>query len=215
MKFVMNGGLLLGTVDGANVEIREEIGDSNLFMFGTLTADVEEQRRRLTEGHIKWDSRLLEVIQLLRDETFGEFPEIHQLLDSFTHHDHYLISVDWPSYLAAQELVDQTYKDEYKWTQMSILSAAGMGKFSADRSIQDYAEKIWKIEPHARPGPLPIDTSLMVEDMGKVGSYLSGASPGEQSPFTHDIARERITDDIVAKISRYSPLNSPSINFNQ
>jgi starch phosphorylase len=215
MKFVMNGGLLLGTVDGANVEIREEIGDSNLFIFGTLAADVEDQKRRLREGQIPWDSRLLEVIQLLRDGGFGEFPEIHQLLDSFTFNDNYLISVDWPSYLAAQELVDQTFKDENKWTQMSIESAAGMGKFSSDRSIQDYAEKIWKLEPYARPGPLTIDTTLMEKDMGTVGSYVSGASPSDQSPFTHEIAMERLSEDNVRKIIAYSPLNSPSINFNQ
>jgi len=209
MKFVMNGGLLLGTVDGANVEIREEIGDENLFMFGTLASDVEEQRRKVREGRHQWDKRLLEVIQLLRDGVFGPFPEINQLLESFTHNDHYLISVDWPSYLQAQELVDETFKNEDKWTQMSILSAAGMGKFSSDRSIQDYAENIWKIEPNARPGPLPVDTTLMGKDIGSVGSYVTGASPLNDFSVTPEIATERLSVEIARKISAYSPINSP------
>jgi starch phosphorylase len=212
MKFVMNGGLLLGTVDGANVEIREEIGEENLFMFGTLASQVEEQRRLFREGQFKWDNRLLEVIQQLRDGVFGEFPEIHQLLDSFTPYDHYLISVDWPAYLETQELVDRTFKIEEKWTSMSILSTAGMGKFSSDRSIQDYAENIWKIEPNVRPGPMPIDPALMGKDIVSVGSFVTGASPNDilGSPFTPEmIATERLSEQNVRKISAYSPMNSP------
>jgi len=209
MKFVMNGGLLLGTVDGANVEIREEIGEENLFIFGTLAAQVEEQRRRMRESSFQWDHRLVEVIQLLRDGVFGVFPEIHQLLDSFMHNDHYLLSVDWPSYLAAQERVDETYKNEERWTEMSILSTSGMGKFSSDRSIQEYAENIWKIEPHARQGPLPIDAALMGKDIGTVGSYVTGQSPLTDFSGSPAIATERLPENLKQRISAYSPINSP------
>jgi len=217
MKFVMNGGLLLGTVDGANVEIRDEIGNENLFMFGTLAHEVDEARRRVREGRHQWDKSLLEVLQLLRDGVFGSFPEVHQLLDSFTHYDHYLISVDWPDYLKAQERVDQTYKNEARWTEMSVLSAAGMGKFSSDRSIQDYAEKIWKIEPNARPGPMPVDTALMSKDIGSVGNYLSGASPIDivsplPSQFTPEIATERLSVENARRISAYSPSTVKTIS---
>jgi len=190
------------------LKLEKKIGEENLFIFGTLASQVEEQRRRFREGQFKWDSRLLEVIQQLRDGVFGEFPEIHQLLDSFTYYDHYLISVDWPAYLKAQELVDQTFKNEDKWTEMSILSSAGMGKFSSDRSIQDYAENIWKIEPNARPGPMPIDATAMGKDIGTVGSFV--ASPGDVTgSFTPEIATERLSEQIVRKISAYSPMNSP------
>jgi starch phosphorylase len=211
MKFVMNGGLLLGTVDGANIEIKEEIGDENLFMFGTLAADVEDQRRKIREGKGNWDARLLETIKLLRDGYFGTFPQIHQLLDSFVHNDHYLISTDWPSYIKAQEIVDKTFKDEDKWTKMSILSSVGMGKFSSDRSVKDYAENIWKIEPLARPGPLMVDTNLIPKDQeSSVGRYVASVSPLDAfSPFSGGIAPERLSPANAMKIRSYSPSNSP------
>jgi len=210
MKFVMNGGLLLGTLDGANVEILEEIGKENLFIFGTLAANVDEQRQRLREGKIQWDARLLEVIQMLRDGVFGVFPEVHQLLDSIVYHDHYLISVDWPSYLDAQKLVDKTYKNEEQWTRMSILSSAGMGKFSSDRSIKDYAENIWQIKPCPRPGPMPVDTSALGEKVGSVGKYTSSVSPLDiMSPLTNEIAIERLSPRDAMTIRSFSPSSSP------
>jgi len=210
MKFVMNGGLLLGTLDGANVEILEEIGKENLFIFGTLAANVEEQRLRLREGKLTWDPRLLEVIQMLRDGVFGVFPEVHQLLDSIVYHDHYLLSVDWPSYLDAQALVDKTYKNEDQWTRMSVLSSAGMGKFSSDRSIKDYADNIWKIEPCARPGPMPVDTSALGQQVGSVGKYTSSVSPLDiMSPLTNEIAIERLSPRDAMTIRSFSPSSSP------
>jgi len=210
MKFVMNGGLLLGTLDGANVEILEEIGKENLFIFGTLAANVDEQRQRLREGKIQWDARLLEVIQMLRDGVFGVFPEVHQLLDSIVYHDHYLISVDWPSYLDAQKLVDKTYKNEEQWTRMSILSSAGMGKFSSDRSIKDYADNICQIKPCPRPGPMPVDTSALGEKVGSVGKYTSSVSPLDiMSPLTNEIAIERLSPRDAMTIRSFSPSSSP------
>jgi len=198
MKFVMNGGLLLGTLDGANVEIRDEIGKENVFIFGTLAHDVETQRQRIRDKQHQWDQRLLTVIQMLRDGVFGYFPEIHQLLDSLVYHDHYLISVDWPSYLDAQALVDKTYKNEDKWTQMSILSTAGMGTFSSDRSIEEYAENIWNISPCARPGPIPIDTGAMSSAVPDIGI-------GGMSPMSNEIALERLSPRDAMKIRSFSP----------
>eukprot|EP01124_Arcella_intermedia_P031867 TRINITY_DN730_c0_g1_i1.p1 TRINITY_DN730_c0_g1~~TRINITY_DN730_c0_g1_i1.p1 ORF type:complete len:934 (-),score=219.24 TRINITY_DN730_c0_g1_i1:32-2833(-) len=211
MKFVMNGGLLLGTLDGANVEISEEIGRQNVFIFGTLAHEVENQKQRLREGKHQWDPRLLEVIQLLRDGVFGVFPEVHQLLDSFVHHhDQYLLSVDWPSYLEAQALVDRTYKNTEKWTQMSILSTAGMGKFSSDRSIEEYAENIWNLRPCPRPGPIPVDTSAMGQEVPAVRNFSAGISPLDiMSPLTGEIALERLSPRDAMKIRSFSPSSSP------
>jgi len=210
MKFVMNGGLLLGTLDGANVEIREEIGEENVFIFGTLTADVENQRQAIKEGKGKWDPRLLEVLQMLRDGVFGVFPEVHQLLDSITHNDHYLISTDWPSYLEAQARVDRAFKDEQKWNYMSILSSAGMGKFSSDRSIKDYAENIWKLETCARPGPISVDTGALGQQVSSVRNYTSSVSPLDiMSPLTNEIALERLSPHDAMTIRSFSPSSSP------
>jgi len=210
MKFVMNGGLLLGTLDGANVEIREEIGEENLFIFGTLAADLEEKRKQIREGKNKWDTRLLEVIQILRDGVFGVFPEVHQLLDSIVFNDHYLLSVDWPAYMEAQALVDKTFKDEAKWIRMSIMSTAGMGKFSSDRSIKNYAENIWKLEQCARPGPIPVDTGALGQQVVSVRNYTSSVSPLDiMSPLTNEIALERLSPRDAMTIRSFSPSSSP------
>jgi len=218
MKFAINGGLILGTLDGANIEIREEIGEENMFIFGTVTKNVEEQRANVRAGKIPMDPRLERVIDALRKGFFGEFPEVNQLLDTFTqNNDYYLINVDWPQYLQAQELVDRTYLDKHKWTKMSIESTAGMGFFSSDRSIQEYAEKIWHLKASARPGPHQVDTpSLLTQKLGIDGNSWSRSAVGALSPLdagspipASNISLERLPKEAADIVRSFSPSQSP------
>jgi len=218
MKFAINGGLIIGTLDGANIEIKEEIGENNMFIFGTLAKDVEAQREKARQGKVPIDPRLAKVIKLLREGFFGDFPEVHQLLDTFTNNnDYYLLTVDWPQYLAAQELVDKTYLDKKKWTKMSIESTAGMGFFSSDRSIQEYAEKIWHLKACPRPGPMAVDTaSLLNKKLGIDGNSWSRSAAGGLSPLdagsplpSTSISVERLSKEDADTIRSFSPSQSP------
>jgi len=205
MKFAMNGGLIIGTLDGANIEIREEIGIENMFIFGTRAEKVEEERNKVREGKTPLDPRLKEVIQMITDGFFGDFPESQILIDSFLGgRDYYLLTTDWDSYLQAQEEVDKTYLDKAKWTKMSIYSTAGTGKFSSDRSVKEYSEKIWKLEPCARPGPMSVDVHGLIEErLGDRG--VNSVSPLDR----HKVSLDRVPDDIAIVIASYSPSSSP------
>lgn len=146
MKFAMNGCLILGTMDGANVEIAEEIGSENMFIFGSKAEDVPQLRKE--RAKFKPDGRFMHVLGLIEKGTFGWEDYFKPLIESVTEsNDMYLVANDFPSYIEIQDAIDQTYKDEDKWTHMSILSVAGSGKFSSDRTIKEYAEEIWEIEP--------------------------------------------------------------------
>jgi glycogen phosphorylase len=151
MKFSMNGALTIGTLDGANVEIREEVGDENFFLFG-LTADqvVELKRSGYNPRHY-YDSNpvLKEVIDQIADGTFsaGDQQLFRPIVDSLLNSDEYLLLADFQSYLDCQEAVSHAYRDQEHWTRMSILNTARMGKFSSDRSIREYARDIWHVEP--------------------------------------------------------------------
>ncbi|OMJ26138.1 Glycogen phosphorylase 1 [Smittium culicis] len=150
MKFVMNGGLILGTVDGANVEITEEVGDEQIFMFGVLAHEVDDFRYNQRYHATPPDSALQSVFDTIRSGLFGNPNEFNPLIEcSHGAGDNYLVSVDFPSYLMAHDAVEELYKDNDAWVTKSILCAARMGKFSSDRSIDDYAENIWNIEPTA------------------------------------------------------------------
>ena len=151
MKFSMNGALTIGTLDGANVEIRDAVGHENFFRFG-LT--VDEVQRTLAEGYWPWDlyrenNELREVIDLLQSGLFahGDSSLFRPLTESLLQHDPYLLLADYPAYIEAQDRVATAFRDQGGWTRMSILNAARMGYFSSDRAIRDYCEKIWRIEP--------------------------------------------------------------------
>jgi len=156
MKFVLNGGLIIGTVDGANVEIVEQIGDEQAFTFGHLAESVPELRHQHHFGKIKpvLDPSLKAVFNVIRKGMFGT-PELFEpLIDSIEHGgDYYLVSDDFQSYMHAQSLVDELYVDKDSWAVRSILSVSKMGFFSSDRTIVEYAEQIWNIEPVAVPRP--------------------------------------------------------------
>jgi len=202
MKFAINGGLIIGTMDGANIEIREEIGAENMFIFGVDAHTVPAKRDLVRSGGFVFPSSLLEVIQIIKSGTFGNFPEYQQLLDSIVHNnDHYLVSVDWESYIQVNDQIDQVYQDQDRWLRMSVMSTAGMGKFSSDRTIHDYATKIWGLQPCPRPGPVLVDThalSLKVPHVHRNASSLDGS-------FSPAIALERLTEQDQVTISSFSP----------
>lgn len=148
MKLALNGALTIGTLDGANVEIGEEVGDENIFIFG-LT--VEEVEALWNSGYCSidyyWkDEELREVIDWISSDSFaprGTFDGIrHSLLDGG---DPYLALADYRAYVEAQAKVDEAYKDEATWAKMAILNTARVGKFSSDRTIREYAEEIWNL----------------------------------------------------------------------
>eukprot|EP01028_Stygiella_incarcerata_P006521 TRINITY_DN2668_c0_g1_i12.p1 TRINITY_DN2668_c0_g1~~TRINITY_DN2668_c0_g1_i12.p1 ORF type:complete len:877 (+),score=245.44 TRINITY_DN2668_c0_g1_i12:95-2725(+) len=147
MKFAMNGCLIIGTMDGANVEICKAIGEENIFIFGTRAEDVGRKRDELRRGEIPRSARLSRVFSLINKGSFGP-PEIFiPILDSISREqDEYIIGVDYPDYMEAQARVDATYADRERWTKMSILSSVRSGDFSSDRSVKEYAEKIWKVK---------------------------------------------------------------------
>ncbi|KAJ9146757.1 hypothetical protein P3X46_028987 [Hevea brasiliensis] len=151
MKFALNGCLIIGTLDGANVEIREEIGEENFFLFGATADEVPRLRKERENGLFKPDHRFEEAKQFIRSGAFGSY-DYNPLLDSlegnsgYGRGDYFLVGDDFPSYLDAQKRVDEAYKDSKRWLKMSILSTAGSGKFSSDRTIAQYAKEIWNIE---------------------------------------------------------------------
>lgn len=151
MKFSLNGCVIIGTLDGANVEIREEVGEDNFFLFGATADQVAGLRKDRENGLFKADPRFEEAKQLIRSGAFGSY-NYEPLLDSlegnsgFGRGDYFLVGYDFPSYIDAQDRVDAAYKDKKKWIKMSILNTAGSGKFSSDRTIAQYAKEIWDIK---------------------------------------------------------------------
>ena len=147
MKFALNGGLIIGTLDGANVEIRSEVGEENFFLFGLKSDEVEELKSRGYNPYEYYEnnSELKAVIDRLAAGDFS--PENHQLfqplINNLLHQDPFLLLADYQSYVECQDRVDRAYQDRENWTRMSILNVARMGKFSSDRSIREYCDDIW------------------------------------------------------------------------
>ncbi|HOE04382.1 MAG TPA: glycogen/starch/alpha-glucan phosphorylase [Bacteroidales bacterium] len=151
MKFAMNGALTIGTLDGANIEIREEAGDENFFLFGLTAEQVEETRRNNYDPYFIYDNNpeLKSVIDFINSGAMsdGDKNLFLPITDSLLYHDPFMLMADYPLYVACQDIVSRVWNDKKTWTRMSILNAARMAKFSSDRSIRDYCEKIWKIKP--------------------------------------------------------------------
>jgi starch phosphorylase len=151
MKFQMNGALTIGTMDGANIEIREEVGPENFFLFD-LTADEVQARRAagyqpLALYHSQPELR--EVINLIRDGYFsrGNSEQFLGLVGNLLYHDPYMVLADYQAYAECQQRVDVAYRDVERWERMSILNTARSGKFSSDRSIREYCGEIWQAKP--------------------------------------------------------------------
>jgi len=149
MKFCLNGGLLVGTVDGANIEIAEEVGENNVFFFGHLTPAVEDLRYQHMYHPVPVEQKCPPLARVLNEVSAGRFGDggvYEPLLNTIRQHDHYLLTEDFDSYIQALKLVDEAYQDRVEWIKKSIRTTAKMGKFSSDRAIQDYAQEYWNIE---------------------------------------------------------------------
>ena len=148
MKFVLNGGLIIGTCDGANIEITREIGENNIFLFGNLAEDVEDLRHSHTYGQHSIDPDLARVFEEIEKSTFGDPQGFSGMINAVRNHgDYYLVSDDFHSYIETHALVDEAYKNQDEWVTKCITSVARMGFFSSDRCINEYADGIWNIEP--------------------------------------------------------------------
>jgi starch phosphorylase len=151
MKFAMNGALTIGTLDGANIEIRQEVGAENFFLFGLTAPEVEWQKREGYNPRAIYDSNdnLRQVLDALSDGEFshGDKALFEPLVSSLLHGDDYMLLADYQSYIECQDRVSQAYRNPDDWTRMSILNVARIGKFSSDRSIRDYCADIWKTWP--------------------------------------------------------------------
>ena len=154
MKFALNGALTIGTLDGANVEIREEVGAENFFLFGLSAAEVAEVRAR---GYHPRDfyhknATLRETIDFIAsgEAGRGDVELFRPLVENLLVDDPFLLLADYQAYIDAQDKVSALWQDQTAWTRASILNSARMGKFSSDRSIRDYCEHVWKIKPAKR-----------------------------------------------------------------
>jgi starch phosphorylase len=152
MKFAMNGALTVGTLDGANVEIREQVGAENFFLFGKTAEEISALQR---QGYRPWEligsmPELADVLRLIEQGHFsnGDSELFRPLLQNLTGRDPFFVLADFDDYLRAQGEVDQAWGDRQRWNRMSLLNAARTGFFSSDRSIREYAERIWKAEPY-------------------------------------------------------------------
>ena len=151
MKMALNGALTIGTLDGANVEIMEEVGDDNIFIFGLTTPQVADLRMH---GYSAWDhyhgnDELKQVLDMIGNGFFSveEPGRYRQIFDNLTHHnDHYLLLADYASYIATQDKVSLLYQNQEEWTRRAILNVANMGKFSSDRTIMEYADNVWNVK---------------------------------------------------------------------
>ncbi|MFL6591074.1 MAG: glycogen/starch/alpha-glucan phosphorylase, partial [Chthoniobacterales bacterium] len=151
MKFSLNGALTIGTLDGANVEIREEVGAENFFLFGLTTPEVAELKARgyRPRDYYKNNETLREVIDFIASDELGrgDAQMFRPIVENLLGDDPFMLMADYQSYIDAQERVSALWRDQRAWTRMSILNSARMGKFSSDRSIRDYCERIWNITP--------------------------------------------------------------------
>lgn len=151
MKFSLNGALTIGTLDGANVEMREEVGDENFFLFGLTSSQVDESKRNGYNPRYIYEHNedLREVINMIDSGVFskGDCNLFKPLTNSLLNYDPYMLLADYQLYVDCQDHVAETWKNPSDWNRIAILNVARMGKFSSDRSIQDYCEKIWHVKP--------------------------------------------------------------------
>jgi starch phosphorylase len=149
MKLALNGAITVGTLDGANIEIRDNVGDENIFIFGLKAAEVEERRRSgLDAGSIIAGSpRLAEAIALIETGAFsdGDGGRFGPLIDALRYSDYYMVTVDFDDYYDAQRRIDRLWMSTSDWTRVSMLNTANMAWFSSDRTISEYAQDIWNV----------------------------------------------------------------------
>ncbi|NES72161.1 MAG: glycogen/starch/alpha-glucan phosphorylase, partial [Okeania sp. SIO2D1] len=151
MKFAMNGAMTIGTLDGANIEIREEVGAENFFLFGMTAQEVFDLKAKGYKPleYYNTNAELKAVIDRIASGHFSEGnPNLFKpLIDSLLYNDQYMLLADYQSYIECQERVGKVFQDQEKWTKMSIYNSLRMGKFSSDRTIMEYAKEIWGAQP--------------------------------------------------------------------
>jgi starch phosphorylase len=151
MKFSMNGALTIGTLDGANVEIREAVGEENFFLFGLTTGEIQAKRAAgyRPGDYYEQNTALKATIDTIASGYFskGDKSLFQPLVDNLLHQDEYFVMADFQSYIDCQEAVSRAWADPERWTRMSILNTARMGRFSSDRTIAEYCRDIWRAEP--------------------------------------------------------------------
>jgi starch phosphorylase len=150
MKFMLNGAVTIGTWDGANIEIAEEVGPENIFIFGMKAHEILDLKAKgyKPREYLRKSPVLEEAMRLIRENFFSQFEAglFKPIYDSLIWHDEYMVLADFEEYLLAQEKVSQAYRDTEGWTRKSILNAAHSGRFSSDRTVTEYAKEIWNIE---------------------------------------------------------------------
>jgi len=157
MKFAINGSLVIGTMDGANVEIAETVGEENMFIFGLRAPEVEKVRAQMSAGEIATDPRLKAVFEAIESGVFGSPDAIVPVIQALFNNDRYLVIADFPLYADAQQEVDKVWLNQDEWIRRSIRNTAGTGMFSSDRSIHQYANEIWD----AKQCPVPVSSTRL------------------------------------------------------
>lgn len=151
MKFALNGALTIGTMDGANVEIREEVGKENIFIFGLLADEVLKLKSNNynPREYYEKNAELKKVVDMIATNFFNprEFGIFDDMIRGLMNVDYYCLFADYQSYIDAQDKVAKLYLDKDEWARKSILNVARVAKFSSDRSVKEYADKIWKVKP--------------------------------------------------------------------
>jgi starch phosphorylase len=158
MKFALNGALTIGTLDGANIEIREAVGPDNFFLFGLTEAEVVALKVEGYDpmGYYYGDPEIQGVLNAIAEGQFsrGDRELFRPLLDALLYRDEYMVLADYRAYAEAQSKVDRAYRDREWWTKSSILNSVRMGRFSSDRTIREYCRDIW----HVSPVPVSLET---------------------------------------------------------
>lgn len=162
MKFMLNGALTIGTLDGANVEMAEEVGRDNIFIFGMTVDEVEQRRRNGYNPREFYDNNV--ELKLCLDQIQGGFfsPEdpnlFSDIIDALLNHgDHYMLLADYQAFIDCQGQVDKLFSNPMEWAQKALLNIAASGKFSSDRTIEQYAREIWNVEPTSGKLPAPFE----------------------------------------------------------
>lgn len=159
MKFMLNGALTIGTLDGANVEMAEEMGDENIFIFGMNVDEVELLKRKGYNAYTYYESipELKQCVDQIQNGFFSpnNHDEFKDIVDVLLKWDRFFLLADYQDYIKAQDKVNETYMDQTKWTRMCIRNIASSGKFSSDRTITEYAKEIWDVEPSWEKLPAP------------------------------------------------------------
>jgi len=159
MKFMLNGALTIGTLDGANVEMAEEMGMDNIFIFGMTVDDVDHLQAKGYDGTLYYNenAELKQVIDMIKNGFFshGDKDTFKNIVDNLLYHDRFLTLADFTAYINSQDMVSKTYENTALWTKMAIHNIASSGKFSSDRTISEYAKDIWGVPPTFEKLPDP------------------------------------------------------------